>query len=71
MAETTWGMRFNEHPNYERVRKGEKPKDCPEWLESHQSHTWQKQGFGVPPLQRTRSDLGSWGTNVQGFVPVG
>ncbi len=47
MAEITWGMRFNEHPNYERVRKGEKPRGCPEWLESHQTSTWQKQGLVI------------------------
>jgi hypothetical protein len=45
MAETTWGMRFNQHPDYQRVRKGQKLEGCPEWLESHQINTWQKQGL--------------------------
>src|SRR5215510_10672533 len=47
MTEPTWGMRFNEHPNYERVRKGEKPSGCPEWLESRQFSTWQEQGLVI------------------------
>ena len=45
MIETTWGMRFNEHPDYQRVPKGQKPAGCPEWLESHQIHTWQEKGL--------------------------
>jgi len=45
MTETTWGMRFNEYPNYQRVQKGQKPEGCPEWLESHQIHNWQEQGL--------------------------
>jgi len=45
MIEPTWGMRFNERPNYERVRKGEKPNGCPEWLESDQISTWQEHGL--------------------------
>ena len=47
MAETTWGIRFNEYSTYQRVRKGQKPEGCPEWLESHQIHTWQKQGLVI------------------------
>lgn len=45
MAETTWGFRFNENPNYQRIGKGQKPEGCPEWLESNQFQTWQKQGL--------------------------
>src|SRR5512141_198570 len=47
MAEATWGMRFNEYPSYERVRQSQKPEGCPEWLESHQIDTWQKQGLVI------------------------
>ncbi|MCZ7547690.1 MAG: hypothetical protein M5U11_00845 [Anaerolineales bacterium] len=45
MTEVTWGMRFNEHPNYQRVPKGQKPVGCPEWLESHKVHIWQEKGL--------------------------
>jgi hypothetical protein len=45
MIETTWGMRFNEHPDYQRVSKGQKPEGCPEWLASHQIPIWQEQGL--------------------------
>ena len=45
MAEKTWGLRFNEYPNYHRFGKGQKPEGCPEWLESNQFQTWQKQGL--------------------------
>ena len=43
MIETTWGVRFNEHPDYQRVPKGQKPEGCPEWLASHQIPIWQEQ----------------------------
>ena len=45
MTESTWGIRFNEFPNYQRIGKGQKPEGCPEWLESNQFQTWQKQGL--------------------------
>ena len=45
MAETTWGLRFNEYPNYQRIGKGQKPGGCSEGLESNQFQTWQKQGL--------------------------
>ena len=45
MTEATWGIRFNEYPNYQHIHKGQKPEGCPEWLESHQIHTWQEQGL--------------------------
>ncbi|MCL4528204.1 MAG: hypothetical protein M1282_02180 [Chloroflexi bacterium] len=45
MAEATWGLRLNEHPNYQPFPKGQKPAGCPEWLESHQIHIWQEQGL--------------------------
>jgi hypothetical protein len=45
MIETTWGLRFNEHPNYQRVPKGQKPEGCPEWLSPHQIPIWQEQGL--------------------------
>lgn len=47
MTETTWGMQFNEHSNYQRIRKGQKPEGCPEWLESHQISTWQEKGLVI------------------------
>ena len=45
MTEATWGMRFNEYPDYQRFHKGDKPEGCPEWLESHRIHIWQEQGL--------------------------
>ncbi|MEK6750630.1 MAG: hypothetical protein AABZ00_00080 [Chloroflexota bacterium] len=45
MTEAIWGMRFNEYLNYQRIGKGQKPEGCPEWLESHQIHTWQEPGL--------------------------
>jgi len=45
MTESTWGIRFNEYPNYQHIGKGQKPEGCPEWLESNQFQTWQKQGL--------------------------
>lgn len=42
MTEATWGMRFNEYPNYQHIGKGQKPEGCPDWLESHQIHTISK-----------------------------
>lgn len=45
MTEQTWGVQLNDRPNYERIRKGEKPRGCPDWLPSHQFFTWQKQGL--------------------------
>ena len=47
MTEATWGIRFNEYSNYQHSGKGQKPADCPEWLEGHQLHTWQEQGLIV------------------------
>ena len=44
MTEATWGIRFNEFPDYHRFGKGQKPEGCPEWLESHLFHTWQEHG---------------------------
>lgn len=45
MTYETWGMRFNEHSSYPRVRKGERPAGCPEWFESRQIQIWQEQGL--------------------------
>ena len=45
MIEKNWGIRFNEFPDYQRIPKGQKPDGCPEWLESNQFQTWQKQGL--------------------------
>ena len=45
MIEATWGIRFNEYPNYQRFHKGNKPEGCPEWLESRHFHNWQDQGL--------------------------
>lgn len=47
MTEATWGVRFNEYSNYERSSMGQKPAGCPEWLEGHQLHIWQKQGLVI------------------------
>ncbi|MBL8080912.1 MAG: hypothetical protein JNM55_23265 [Anaerolineales bacterium] len=45
MTEATWGIRFNEYPNYQRFHKSNKPEGCPEWLESRHFHNWQDQGL--------------------------
>lgn len=45
MTQATLGFQFNEHPDYQRVPKGQKPEGYPEWLESHQIHTWQEKGL--------------------------
>jgi len=45
MTEATWGIRFNEYPNYQRFQKGNKPEGCPKWLESRHFHNWQEQGL--------------------------
>ena len=45
MTEATWGMRFNEYPDHQRVCKGQKPEGCPEWFESYHIRTWQEQGL--------------------------
>ena len=45
MTEATWGMRFNEYPDHQRVRKGQRPEGCPEWFESQHIRTWQEQGL--------------------------
>ena len=45
MTETTWGIRFNEYPGYQRFHKENKPEGCPEWLESHRISIWQEQGL--------------------------
>src|SRR5271157_548222 len=45
MTEATWGMRFNEFPNYRRVPKGQKPDGCPEWFEIQHFNNWQGQGL--------------------------
>ncbi|MBN8654992.1 MAG: hypothetical protein J0M11_04580 [Anaerolineae bacterium] len=45
MTEATWGIRFNEYPNYQRFHKNNKPEGCPEWLESRHFHNWQEQGL--------------------------
>jgi hypothetical protein len=45
MTETNWGIRFNEFSDYQRYIKGQKPDGGPDWLESNQFQTWQKQGL--------------------------
>ena len=45
MTEATWGIQFNEFPDYQRITKGQKPEGCPEWFESNQFQTWQRQGL--------------------------
>ena len=47
MPKPTWGMQFNEHLNYQHIQKGQKPEECPEWLESHQISTWQEKGLVI------------------------
>jgi hypothetical protein len=45
MTELTWGIRFNELPDYRRVGKGQQPEGCPEWLEERHFRNWQDQGL--------------------------
>lgn len=47
MTEQTWGMHLNEHLDYQRLTKGQKPHGCPAWLEARQINTWQEQGLVV------------------------
>lgn len=47
MEEKTWGVRFNEYSDYQRLRKGQKPLGCLDWFETHQINTWQEQGLVV------------------------
>ncbi|HEY5918488.1 MAG TPA: hypothetical protein VIU13_13825 [Chryseolinea sp.] len=45
MTEAIWGMRFNEYPDHQRVRKRQRPEACLEWFESQHIRTWQEQGL--------------------------
>lgn len=45
MTELTWGIRFNELPDYRRVGKGQKPEGCPEWFGERHFRNWQDQGL--------------------------
>jgi hypothetical protein len=45
MSEKTWGMRFNEHPDFQHFKKGQLIPGCPDWLETHQIDTWQEPGL--------------------------
>ena len=45
MEDKTWGMRFNPHPDYQRLHKGQKPEGCPDWFETRQIDIWQEQGL--------------------------
>ena len=45
MEEKTWGMRFNQYPEYQRLNKGQRPQGCPDWFETRQISTWQEQGL--------------------------
>ena len=45
MTEAIWGMRFNEYPDHQRVRKGQRPEGCLEWFESQHIRIWQEQGL--------------------------
>jgi hypothetical protein len=38
-------MCFNEYPDYQRVRKGQRPEGCPEWFESQHICIWQEPGL--------------------------
>ena len=45
MEEKTWGMRFNQRPDYQRLNKGQRPQGCPDWFETRQINIWQEQGL--------------------------
>ena len=45
MEEKTWGMRFNQRPDYQRLNKGQRPQGYPDWFETSQINTWQEQGL--------------------------
>ena len=45
MEVKTWGMRFNQYPEYKHLSKGQRPQWCPDWLETRQISTWQEQGL--------------------------
>ena len=47
MNRTSWGMRFNQHPEYKRFSTAENMPDCPDWFEQRQFNVWQEEGLIV------------------------
>jgi hypothetical protein len=47
MSESTWGVKFNQSTNYERLSKDQKPQECPDWLTRYQFGAWQGEGLIV------------------------
>jgi hypothetical protein len=47
MSESTWGVKFNQSPTYERLKKDQKPQGCPDWLTQYQFSEWQGEGLIV------------------------
>ena len=44
---SNWGVKFNQSPTYERLRKDQKPQGCPDWLTQYQFSEWQGEGLIV------------------------
>lgn len=47
MSEKTWGMRFNERPDFQHYTKGQSIPGCPDWFGMHEIDLWQEQGLMV------------------------
>jgi hypothetical protein len=47
MSESTWGVKFNQNPTFERLRKDQKPQGCPDWFTQYQVSEWQGEGLIV------------------------
>jgi hypothetical protein len=47
MSESTWGIKFNQSHNYERLGKDQKPQGSPDWLTQYQVSEWQGEGLIV------------------------
>ena len=47
MLDKPWGVRFNTSLSYERVKNGQIPQGCPEWLNPYQVDLWQQPGLVV------------------------
>ena len=45
MLGKAWGVRFNHNSGYERLKKDQKTKGCPDWLNPYQVCDWQEEGL--------------------------
>lgn len=45
MNEASWGMRFNQFPDYHKIRNIKEIPDRPDWLDTNQIRSWQEKGL--------------------------